>query len=146
VSRSERASFNVVVTIAFASERAVGTGQFSEISGLGTGVEIVEFREGGGNRSVHQLAGGHKSACITFRRGLVDAPFYEWCRGAVAGTDNRSDGTIVLLDEQGVEAGRWKFTGGTPLGWTGPDLTARANEVAIETLQLCYEGLEVTHR
>lgn len=141
----ERPSFNFVVTIALASGRAIAKGQFSEVSGLGAGPVIGEFREGSGNRSVHQLAGGHKSALITLKRGLVDTPFYEWCRRAVAGTDSRSDGSIVLLDEQGAAAGCWKFTGGSPVGWTGPDLAATANEVAIETLQLCYEGLEVAH-
>ena len=143
MSRGERTSFNFVVTIALASGGAVAKGRFSEVSGLGSGPVIGEFREGSGNRSVHQLAGGHKSACITLKRGLVDAPFYEWCRRALAGTDSRRDGAIVLLDEQGVAAGCWKFTGGTPVGWTGPDLAATANEVAVETLQLCYEGLEI---
>ena len=37
----------------------------------------------------------------------------------------------------------WKFREGWPCKWEGPTLNAKNNEVAIETLEICHEGLEL---
>jgi phage tail-like protein len=37
----------------------------------------------------------------------------------------------------------WKFRRAWPCKWSGPTLNARHNEVAIETLEICHEGLEL---
>ena len=57
-------------------------------------------------------------------------------------TDRRS-GTIALLDESGNLVLRWRFVEGWPAKWEGPALDATANEVAIETLEIAHEGLEL---
>jgi len=46
-----------------------------------------------------------------------------------------------LLDEQRQEVLRWNFKRGWPCKWTGPSLNAKSNEIAIETLEICHEGL-----
>jgi phage tail-like protein len=38
---------------------------------------------------------------------------------------------------------RWNFVRGWPAKWEGPALNAKANEVAIETLEIAHEGLEL---
>jgi phage tail-like protein len=49
----------------------------------------------------------------------------------------------VLLDESGQPVLRWHFQEGWPVRWEGPALDAQANEVAIETLEIAHEGLEL---
>ena len=53
----------------------------------------------------------------------------------------RKNGSIVLLDRAGKEQARWNFFDAWPSKWTGPSLTAKGNDVAIETLELAHEGL-----
>jgi phage tail-like protein len=38
---------------------------------------------------------------------------------------------------------RWHFRNAWPVKWEGPHLKAKASEVAIETLELVHEGLEL---
>jgi phage tail-like protein len=57
------------------------------------------------------------------------------------GQVQRADGSVVLLDESRQEVMRWNFKRGWPCKWTGPSLNAKTNEIAIETLEICHEGL-----
>ena len=38
---------------------------------------------------------------------------------------------------------RWNLTRAWPSKWTGPGLNAKNNEIAMETLELSHEGLDV---
>jgi phage tail-like protein len=38
---------------------------------------------------------------------------------------------------------RWQSEEGWPVRWEGPALNATANEVAIETLEIAHEGVEL---
>jgi phage tail-like protein len=49
----------------------------------------------------------------------------------------------VLLDDKRTEVVRWNFYNGWISKWEGPDLSAKSNEVAIETLEIAHEGLEL---
>ena len=55
----------------------------------------------------------------------------------------RADGTITLLDESRQTVMAWHFHRGSPCKFTGPALKAKDNEIAIETLEVCHEGLEI---
>jgi phage tail-like protein len=48
------------------------------------------------------------------------------------------------MDETGQnEVMRWNFVRGWPCKWSGPGLNAKNNEVAMETLEICHEGLHI---
>ena len=47
---------------------------------------------------------------------------------------------ITLLGVQGTEVMHWDLTGVYPVSWSGPELDATTNKVAIETLELAHEG------
>ena len=64
----------------------------------------------------------------------------------IDGKTERQSGTIVLLDEARKPALRWNFREGWPSKWEGPALNAKTNEVAIETLEIAHEGLELELR
>ena len=51
--------------------------------------------------------------------------------------------TITLLDEQRQAVLRWHLRNAWPVKIEGPTLNATGNEVAIETLELAHEGLEI---
>ena len=60
-----------------------------------------------------------------------------------AGHVTRRNLAIVLLDEQRNEVARWNIRRAWPSKWVGPDLRGLGNEVAIETLELAHEGIEM---
>jgi phage tail-like protein len=37
----------------------------------------------------------------------------------------------------------WKFKRAWPCKWTGPGLNAKNNEIAMESLEICHEGLAI---
>ena len=59
------------------------------------------------------------------------------------GLTRRTEGSILLLDENRQEVMRWNFKRGWPCKWTGPSLNAKNNEIALETLEICTEGLAI---
>ena len=117
---------------------------FHEVSGFDSTIDVIEHREGGENTTVRKLPGMTKHSNIVLKWGLADdADLYNWHRDAVNGKVQRRNGSIVLLDRRGQEVKRWNFFNAWPSKWTGPDLTAEGNDVAIETLELAHEGLEL---
>ena len=123
----------------------IARASFSEASGLDSSIDIVEYREGGDNPTTRKLPGRSKFSNITLKYGTTtDAELFKWHRQWVNGDPaaQRKNGSIVLLDRQGVERVRWNFVNAWPTKWTGPSFNAKGNDVAIETLELAHEGLE----
>jgi phage tail-like protein len=138
-----RSNFLVTVTGIFEDGRSV-RGSFSEVSGLEVEVTPVEYRNGADDNTVRKLPGLKKCPNIVLKRGVMgDLGFWRWIKSVLDGQVQRADGTIVLLDESRQEVMRFNFRRGWPCTVSGPALSAAANEVAIETLEICLEGLEV---
>ena len=117
---------------------------FQECTGFDSSCEIKEYREGGENTTVRKLPGLTKFSNIQLKWGTTDNnELYEWHRGVVQGDVQRKNGSIVLLDRKGVEVTRWNFVRAWPTKWNGPDLKAEGNDLAIETLELAHEGVEL---
>lgn len=56
-------------------------------------------------------------------------------------TYHRTNVTITLLDSQGAgEVVTWTLRDAFPTSWTGPELSGKSNEVAIEKLQFAHRG------
>lgn len=116
---------------------------FSDCSGFGSSIEVVEYREGGGAASVRKLPGKTSYPDITLKWGLTSSrELYNWHLSAVNGRIERKNGSILILDDTGREKVRWNFFGAWPSKWDGPDLSAKGNDVAIETLTLSCERVE----
>jgi phage tail-like protein len=119
-------------------------GGFSECSGLTTDTTIIEYREGQEIATTRKLPGLQKYNNIVLKRGWTnDRKLWEWRKKVIDGTTQRQGGTIVLLDEARNPALRWNFREGWPSKWEGPALNAKTSEVAIETLEIAHEGLEL---
>jgi phage tail-like protein len=117
---------------------------FSECSGFGSEVEVIEYREGGEPTSVRKLPGRVRYPNITLKWGVTDSrELYDWHRAVLQGQIQRKRGAIVLLDDSGAPKVRWVFSNAWPSKWDGPDLCAKGNDVAIETLVITCEGIEL---
>jgi phage tail-like protein len=116
---------------------------FSEVSGFGSNVEVIEYREGGDPSTVRKLPGKVSYPDITFKWGVTDShELYDWHRTAVNGQTQRKNGSIILQDDTGQEKVRWNFFNAWPSKWDGPDFNAKGNDVAIDTLTISCERAE----
>jgi phage tail-like protein len=118
---------------------------FMEVSGLEATIEIIEYRSGDAKQAaVQKLPGLHKFTNITLKRGLVqDLSLWNWMQSGLNGNVERRAVSILLLDSQRNPVWRWNLTNAWPCKYTGPVLKAESDEVAIETLEICYENLTV---
>jgi phage tail-like protein len=118
---------------------------FSECSGLDASMEIMEYREGGVNGYVHKFATRASHTNLVLKQGVIYLydTLWDWHYNWVQGTGTRKDGLVVLLDESRQPAKIWKFKRGIPMKWVGPPLNAAQSNVAIESLDIAHEGLEL---
>jgi phage tail-like protein len=136
-------NFEVIITGVSDDGTAV-KGSFSEVSGLEVTIDPIEYRNGAEDITMRKIPGLKKFTPITLKRGLIgDLAFWNWVVEAMNGLVRRTEGSIVLLDENRQEVMRWNFKRGWPSKWTGPGLNAKNNEIAMETLEICHEGLEI---
>ena len=132
-------AFNFIVEI-----DGVIVGGFAECGGLTTETDIVEYRNGDEDITVRKLTGKAKYTQISLKRGYTDSrELWEWRKLVITGRTERKSGTIQLLNESRQPALKWNFREGWPSKWEGPALNAKNNEVAIETLEIAHEGLEL---
>ncbi|HEY6181918.1 MAG TPA: phage tail protein [Terriglobales bacterium] len=134
-------NFEVIVNGISDDGKAV-KGAFMEVTGLGVEVAAIEYRTGGEDITVRKIPGLKKFPNLVLKRGIIgDLTFWKWLQQTMNGQVQRADGSVVLLDESRQEVMRWNFKRGWPCKWTGPSLNAKTNEIAIETLEICHEGL-----
>jgi phage tail-like protein len=137
--------YNFLITVTGVSDDGTAVkGSFSEISGLETELSPIEYRNGSEDITVRKIAGLKKFTNITGKRGITaDLDFWNWILAGLSGKVKRADGSVVLLDENRQEVLRWNFRRGWPCKYTGPGLNAANNEIAMETLEICHEGLSI---
>jgi len=137
--------YNFEVTVAGVSDDGAAVkGSFAEASGLEVEVPPIEYRNGSEDITMRKVPGLKKFTNLTLKRGIIaDLGFWNWVVEAMNGQVRRVEGTVLLLDENRQEVMRWNFTRGWPCKWTGPGLNAKNNEIAMETLEICHEGLSI---
>jgi phage tail-like protein len=116
---------------------------FNEVTGLAAQVDVIEYRVGsdGGTR---KLPGRVRFANVTMKRGFTGScELFDWWTSVLQGGVQRRSVSVTLLDETGVRAARYLLREAFPVKYEGPDLDADGNEVAIETIELAHEGLQL---
>ena len=116
---------------------------FSEISGLSAEGDPVEYREGTDTaNTVRKLVGLRKYSNITMKRGyLKDDTMWRWFTNIANGQDDRRNGAIILMDEAHKDVMTWKFENAWLNKVEGPSFNATGNDISIESIELCHEGL-----
>ena len=116
------------------------------MSGLSIETEVVDYREGSSPvQTVSKLPGLQKFPNIVLKRGIVagDNEFFKWVATILQGQVERRDVVISLLDERHQPVMVWKVKNAWPAKYEGPVLRAENSEVAVETLELTHDGIEV---
>jgi phage tail-like protein len=133
-------NFNFLVDIGVGDELG-----FSEVEGLSGEIEVIEYREGADRvNTARKLPGLAKYPNVSLKRGITGrTDLFEWWKSVRDGQVQRRNVTITLLDEQRQAVLRWHLRDAFPVKIEGPSLNATGNEVAIETLELAHEGLEI---
>jgi phage tail-like protein len=116
---------------------------FSEVTGLSTEDDVIEYREGADKPlSARKLPGLRKFANITCKRGYTtNRELWQWRKNILDGREDRRNGAIALLDETRTRVMEWRFQNGWPCKYDAASLNARTSEVAVESIEICHEGL-----
>ena len=96
---------------------------------------------------LRKLPGLTKHGALTLKTGVIDKmDLFNWRKQVEQGKmkDARKAIAVILLDEEGNAAARWEFGEAWPSKYDAPDLTAKGNDVAIETLGITFETMERT--
>jgi phage tail-like protein len=121
-------------------------GVFRECTGMDSETEVTEHKsnDAKGHPQVRKVAGATKWSNVTLKRGVdTNRKLWEWRDEVVkSGPDKaRVDGTISLLDYDGTPILTYKFLQGWPVKYGGVTLNASSNDVALEEVVICHEGL-----
>lgn len=118
---------------------------FSEVSGLDASIDVIDYREGNSKNPIDQrLPGLSHVSNIVLKRGLTsDLSLWNWFAAVMGGLVDRRNLTITLLDQAEKPVLVWRLRNAWPSKWIGPTLNANSCEVAIETLEITHEGLEL---
>src|SRR5919199_426668 len=124
-------------------------GYFRECSGLTSESPVIEQKsaDAKGMTMIHKVPGTLKFADITLKRGMTsDDKIWKWRKKVEDGkvNDARTDGSIVLFDQNNGEVARWNFTAGWPTKVSGPTLNASGSDIAVEELVIAHEFLQRT--
>jgi len=117
-----------------------------EVSGLTQENQAIEYRDGSFREySSIKMPGLRKFNNITLKRGIVkgDNKFFQWLSTVKLNTVERRNLTIKLLNEDHQPVMVWNVMNAFPVKVEGPQLKATGNEVAIESIEIAHEGLEL---
>lgn len=136
------------------------TAAFSEASGMEATIDVIDFRQGNsGSFSPNKVPGLVKHGNVTLKYGYTASnTFRKWAGDCIS--DRRStamprhDVTIELLNTTGGMGSDNTAKSGTPANqyllrdawickYTAPEMNALQSEIAIETVEIAFERLEL---
>lgn len=137
-----------------------GTTAFSEANGMEATIDVIEFRQGNsGSFSPVKVPGLVKHGNVTLKYGYTDSnAFRNWAMACTSDTRAeampRHDVKIELIDvSAGMKNGNTTKTGSAAnqyllrdawiSKYTAPDMNALQSEIAIETVEIAFERLEL---
>jgi phage tail-like protein len=134
--------FNFIVDLGGIGGEDTLAGGFKDVDGLEVSIDQLEYRNGNEkSSSVRKFPGLRHFSNVTLKRGfLTDTRLWDWIN---ADPPDKRKVVITLLDEQRVPKVRFLLRQAWPVKWSGPDLHAKGNDVAMESLELTHEGLEL---
>lgn len=119
-------------------------GGFSECTGLESTLEVEEYKEGGVNDRVHRFPSRMTYGNITLKHGVgFGESLWLWHEEFIKGEGTRRNGLIVLANEMRIPIKIWSFDRGIPVKWSGPGFNATSSGVAMESIEIAHEKLEL---
>jgi len=119
-------------------------GFFTDASGFGYEVEVVEKTDTSTDTRTRKRPGTTKYQDITLKRTLSpDKKFWEWAKSIRDGKlDYRTNGALVVYNMAGDELSRWTFTNVWPSKWSASDLDVGTDDLMVEEITLAVEELK----
>ena len=121
---------------------------FQEVSGLALEITVAEYRNGNeGDNAPRKVTGMYKVPDVTCKRGVIgEDTLYSWLNEVRNGSQEalRTVTIELLSEDRTTVAQAWKLTGARPIKYTGPQLTGKGTDVAIEEIVFASERLEIT--
>jgi phage tail-like protein len=121
---------------------------FAEVSIGAIDIEVVDYREGTDPTHVRKLSGRTRYGNVTLKSGLTTGAdaleLFRWQHDVASGqlAQSRRRVVVVVQDEAGQDQARFVVSNAWPVKYETSSLSARSNEVIIETLELANEGIE----
>lgn len=118
---------------------------FKGCTGLDSNTTSTKYREGTDTSlAQRELPALLNHSAIALTRGITDdRALWDWRNDIAQGKGTRHDISIILRNDTGEEKIRWNLKNAFPTKWSGPSFDATADAVAIETLELTHEGVDV---
>lgn len=120
---------------------------FTEVTGLDRSVDVIEYREGQSrDYNKVKMPGLQKSSNITMKRGTFPnkTEYWDWFSEVNnLGQITRRTITIKLLNEKHEPVFTWSVLNAFPVKVQASDLKSDANEIAIETIEIAHEGINL---
>lgn len=122
----------------------VAAGYFTEIAGLGSENEVVDH---GTYQITQKIPGRLKWGDITFKRGITASmDIWKWRRMVEEGKvdEARTNGSIIMLDQELTPVARWDFENAWPSKISGPQLQSDSTNYGVEELTIVHEYINRT--
>ena len=116
------------------------------MTGLEADAKVIEHRHGDSKVFAPiKMPGLGSTGNVTMRKGIIvkDAKLWTWFSEIEMNVISRRAVIINLLDETGTPKMVWTLHNAWPTRITGTDLKSEGNEVAVESVEIAYETLEV---
>ncbi len=126
---------------------------FSEVSGLELAIEKITYNESyavAGKVGPHTMVmpGIPQLINLTMKKGFVKSnsmsSLYNWMSAIQLNQVQKKDITVHLCDEKGNSVVRWKAINAFPTKLSAPSFNASESQVAIESMELTADSLEMS--
>ena len=139
-------AYNFIVEFDGNDPATSALGGFSDVSGIGTEITLMEYRQGNAKENrVRKIPAMHKSGDVTLKRGIMgQVNFFQWINITRIDPTHKRNVNITLQDEQRNAVLKWQLVNARPMKWTGPTLAGKGgSDVAMEELVLSSETLNL---
>ena len=125
---------------------------FSEVSGLSIQHQTSTYSEsptapGSPGPRVMYMPAQTSAVNVTLKKGIVRGvsvpALYDWINATQINQTDKRDVYIRLCDEKGDPVISWKLLNAFPVKLDAPTFTASSNDVAVETMQLMGDGVQI---
>ncbi|HEX7843026.1 MAG TPA: phage tail protein [Kofleriaceae bacterium] len=118
--------------------------RFQRVSGLSATIETTTVHEGGQNLYTHRLPRRVGYQNLVLERGfMVGSPLnLEFNAAMTAFKFATCNVMVTLLGASAAPVAAWLFLKAFPVRWATADLSARDDQVLIDTLELCYARMQ----
>jgi phage tail-like protein len=126
---------------------------FSEVSGLSIQYETFTYKESrrDGNKpgpTVFHMPSQASPINVTLRKGVARTAsiktLYQWINSIAINQVEKKDIAVKLCDEEGKPVISWKVVNAFPTKLDGPTFDANSNDVAVESMELRGDRIEMT--